>query len=75
MTDEHVRLVPMSAEQAQILEDVGCELMGRNDGREMKLLALSLAYKFSPPLEPPLPDNVIPLSNERLRAALRVPSA
>lgn len=56
------RLVPMSAEQAQILEDVAVEMMRANDDeRAIKLLALSLAYKWARPLEAPLPENVYPL--------------
>lgn len=53
------RLVAMSAEQAQILEDVGVEMMRQQDDRAMKVLALSLAFKFAKPLESPLPENVI----------------
>ncbi len=49
----------MSAEQAQILEDVGVGMWG--DERAIKLLALSLAYKWARPSEPPVPDNVVSL--------------
>ena len=53
------RPVFISGEQAQILEALGVELMRRGDDRAMKVLALSLAYKFAKPLEPELPDNVV----------------
>jgi hypothetical protein len=52
-------MVAISAEQAQILEDVGVRLMREQDERAMKVLSLSLAYKFARDLEPPLPDNVV----------------
>jgi hypothetical protein len=56
------RLVPISQEQAQILEDVAVQMMRDNDEkRAIKLLALSLAYKWAKPTEPPLPENVVPL--------------
>jgi hypothetical protein len=56
------RLVPVSQEQAQILEDVAVQMMRDNDdNRAIKLLALSLAYKWAKPLEPPLPENVYPI--------------
>lgn len=57
--DEGIRQVPMSREQADILEDLGVDLMRMNDERAVKVLALSLGWKFSPPLYPPLPDNVV----------------
>lgn len=56
-----LRTVAMSAEQAQILEDVGVRLMREQDDRAMKLLSLSLAFKFAKPSEPPLPSNVYPI--------------
>jgi hypothetical protein len=55
------RPVLMTDEQAQILEDVGVELMRQQDDRAMKVLSLSLAYKFAAPIEPPLPSNVVQL--------------
>ena len=55
-----LRSVAITDEQAQILEDVGVEMMREQDDRAMKLLSLSLAYKFAKP-EPPLPDNVVAL--------------
>lgn len=55
------RMVAVSAEQAQILEDVGVQMMRDEDDRAMKVLALSLAYKFARPLEPELPSNVYPI--------------
>jgi hypothetical protein len=56
------RLVPVSQEQADILEDIGVELMRRDDDRAMKVLAISLAFKWAKPLEPPLLDNVLEFS-------------
>ena len=53
------RTVAMSKEQADILEQLGVDLMRVDDDRAMKVLALSLAYKFAKPLAPPLPDNVV----------------
>ena len=53
------RFVMIDAEQAQILEDVAVEMMHVDDGRAMKVAAISLAYKWAKPLEPPLPDNVV----------------
>jgi hypothetical protein len=53
------RSVLMTSEQAQILEDVGVDLMRQQDDRAMKVLALSLAYKFAAQIEPPLPSNVV----------------
>ena len=61
MSDD-LRTVAMSAEQAQILEDVGVGMMRDEDDRAMKVLALSLAYKFAKPQAPPLPDNVLEFS-------------
>lgn len=54
-------MVAMSDEQARILEEIGVDLMRAQDGRAMKVLSLSLAYKFARDLEPPLPDNVVDL--------------
>jgi hypothetical protein len=54
-------MVAMSAEQARILEELGVDLMRAQDERAMKVLSLSLAYKFARDLEPPLPDNVVDL--------------
>lgn len=65
MTD---RLVAIDAEQAQILEDVGVDLMRTNDERAMKVLAISLAYKWAAPIEPPLPDNVVTLDGYSRKA-------
>ena len=53
------RFVTMTAEQAQILEDVGVQMMRVDDARAMKVLGLSLAYKFAKDIEPALPDNVL----------------
>lgn len=53
------RPVTMTFEQAQILEDLGVRLMREQDDRAMKVLSLSLAYKFAKPKEPVLPSNVI----------------
>lgn len=55
------RAVVMSAEQAQVLEEVGVELMRHKDERAMKLLTISLAYKFARPIDPQVPDNVVEL--------------
>lgn len=66
------RRVAMSAEQAQVLEDVGVQMMRDQDDRAMKVLALSLAYKFAAPIEPPLPDNVVPFPDQH---AIRVSGA
>jgi hypothetical protein len=69
----------MSAEQAQILEDVGVEMMKRQDERAMKVLSLSLAFKFAKPAAPELPDNVRPLYPDVTHAgdnwSRKVPSA
>ena len=62
------RMVAMSQEQADILEDVGVDLMRYEDLRAMKVLALSLAFKFAAPIEPPLPDNVVEFGNYSRKA-------
>lgn len=54
-----IRPVAMSREQAVILEAVGVQMLRDQDERAIKLLALSLAYKFAKPTEPTLPDNVV----------------
>lgn len=56
-----MRMVAMSDEQARILEELGVDLMRAQDERAMKVLSLSLAYKFARDLEPPPPDNVVDL--------------
>lgn len=58
------RMVAMSAEQARILEEVGVDLMRLEDVRAMKVLSLSLAYKFARDIEPPLPSNVVPFPDQ-----------
>lgn len=62
------RMVAMSQEQADILEDIGVDLMSTDDQRAMKVLALSLAYKFATPLTPALPDNVVEFGSYSKRA-------
>ena len=62
------RMVAVSAEQAQILEDVGVQMMRDDDDRAMKVLALSLAYKFGKDIAPPLPDNVVEFESWSRRA-------
>jgi hypothetical protein len=52
-------MVAMSQEQADLLEHIGVQMMRLDDDRAMKLLSLSLAYKFAKPLEAPLPSNVV----------------
>lgn len=52
------RLIAMSAEQALILEELGEEMLRLQDDRAMKVLALSLAYKFA---KPTFPENVYPI--------------
>ena len=37
--------------------------MRTDDARAMKVLAISLAYKWAAPVEPPLPDNVVTLDD------------
>lgn len=55
------RHVSMSAEQAQILDEVIVPaLMRSNDtGRASHMMALSLAYKFAKDIAPPPPANVV----------------
>ena len=53
------KLVAIDAEQAKILEDVGVALMRADDDRAMRVLSISLAYKWAKLIEPPLPDNVV----------------
>jgi hypothetical protein len=59
MTDE--RAVLMDAEQADLLNELTERLIRENDPRAMKLGSLAIAYKFAKPVEPDLPDNVVPL--------------
>lgn len=59
--NEDGRTVTITGEQAKILEDVGVDLMRRSDSRAMKVLSISLAYKWAKPKVPPMPDNVVEL--------------
>jgi hypothetical protein len=54
------RTILMTAEQAAEIERHIGQLMRANQNERASLMmALSLAYKFAPPTEPALPDNVV----------------
>lgn len=63
------RMVAMTDEQAEILEELGVDLMRRQDDRAMKVLSLSLAWKFAKPIAPPLPPNVVEFSTYSRKVA------
>lgn len=44
-----VRAVPMDAEQAHLIEELGLELMRRHDDRATRLLTIFLTWKISSP--------------------------
>jgi hypothetical protein len=55
-------MIACSAETAAVLEEVGIELLRKQDHRATKLLTLVLAYRAAAAVEP-TPDNVVPLDS------------
>jgi hypothetical protein len=68
MTD--FRDVPMSAEQARIIDEILVPTLMRGDETEMAshMMALALAWRFAPVEKRDLPQNVVPFESRRVGA-------